>query len=249
VCVFLRDLLRHLRGPVIAILDNSTTHHGEPLAELQRQHPRLHIEHFPSYAPELNPDEGVWSQAKRDLANGCPHDVQELMDDLTRSIENIRKSPAKLRGCILQSELPLFCADNCIIYAVIYNGTTLEQSTADRHDMLLAVPVATNPPAMAGTWGGITFLYTPGPPVLARAGRFRLSFNANGNVNSTSWTYHESDLDNRAPHDVSSTRTWSVDGTGIDTYTSAQGNKRIAVSADGNTGTLTLPSMQEMLRR
>ncbi len=108
VCVFLRDLLRHLRGPVIAILDNSRTHHGEPLAELQRQHPRLHIEHFPSYAPELNPDEGVWSLAKRDLANGCPHDVQELMDDLIRSIERIRKSPAKLRGCILQSELPPF---------------------------------------------------------------------------------------------------------------------------------------------
>ena len=108
VCVFLRDLLRHLRGPVIAILDNSQTHHGEPLEELQRRHPRLHIEHFPSYAPELNPDEGVWSLAKRDLANGCPHDVHELMEDLIHSIDKIRKSPAKLRGCILQSELPPF---------------------------------------------------------------------------------------------------------------------------------------------
>lgn len=108
VCVFLRDLLRHLRGPVIAILDNSTTHHGEPLVELQRRHRRLRIEHFPSYAPELNPDEGVWSLAKRDLANGCPHNVEELMDDLIHSIERIRRSPAKLRGCIRQSELPPF---------------------------------------------------------------------------------------------------------------------------------------------
>jgi transposase len=108
VCIFLRDLLRHLRGPVIALLDNSTTHHGPPLEELQRRHPRLHIEHFPSYAPELNPDEGVWSQAKRDLANGCPRDVHELMHDLIRSIERIRNSPTKLRACILQSELPLF---------------------------------------------------------------------------------------------------------------------------------------------
>ena len=106
VCLFLRDLLRHLRGPVIAILDNSQTHHGGPLAEIQRQHPRLHIEHFPSYAPELNPDEGVWSLAKRDLANGCPHNLEELMDDLIHSIESIRRSPAKLRGCIKQSELP-----------------------------------------------------------------------------------------------------------------------------------------------
>lgn len=110
VCVFLRDLLRHLRGHVIAILDNSQTHHGQPLAELQMRHRRLHIEHFPSYAPELNPDEGVWSLAKRDLANGCPHNVEELMDDLVRSIERIRRSPAKLRGCIKQSKLPPFFA-------------------------------------------------------------------------------------------------------------------------------------------
>jgi len=108
VCVFLRHLLRHLRGPVIALLDNSSTHKGEPLRELQRQHPRLGIEHFPSYAPELNPDEGVWSLAKRKLANGRPDDRDELMDDLIRSIESIRRSPAKLRGCILQSELPSF---------------------------------------------------------------------------------------------------------------------------------------------
>ena len=42
---------------------------------------------LPSSAPELNPDE-VWSLAKRDLANGCAHDVEELT-----GIENIRNSP------------------------------------------------------------------------------------------------------------------------------------------------------------
>jgi len=108
VCEFLRHLLLHLKGPVIALLDNSRTHHGEPLQDLLRRHPRLRIEHFPSYAPELNPDEGVWSQAKRDLANGRPDDIEELVQDLIRSIDRIRKSPAKLRGCILQSELPPF---------------------------------------------------------------------------------------------------------------------------------------------
>jgi transposase len=108
VCVFLRELLRHLRGPVIVLLDNSSTHQGEPLRKLLRQHPRLSIEHFPSYAPELNPDEGVWSLAKRQLANGRPYDVDELMEDVIRTMESIRRSRTKLRGCILQSELPLF---------------------------------------------------------------------------------------------------------------------------------------------
>ena len=108
VCRFLRELLRHLRGPVIVLLDNSSTHHGGPLAKLLHRHPRLHIEHFPAYAPELNPDEGVWSLAKRELANGCPLDVDELMDDIIASINEIKTSPEKLRGCILQSELPNF---------------------------------------------------------------------------------------------------------------------------------------------
>lgn len=106
VCRFLRELLRHLRGPVIALLDNSSTHKGGPVEQLQRQHRRLRIEHFPAYAPELNPDEGVWSLAKGELANSCPRDLDELMEDILRSINGIRSSPEKLRGCILQSELP-----------------------------------------------------------------------------------------------------------------------------------------------
>jgi transposase len=92
VCMFLRELLRHLRGPIILLIDNSSTHKGEPIEQLLGQHRRLRIEHFPSCAPELNPDEGVWSLAKRDLANSCPKDVEELMEDVVGSIEAIRKS-------------------------------------------------------------------------------------------------------------------------------------------------------------
>jgi hypothetical protein len=55
VCEFLRDLLRHLRGPVIALLDNSRTHYGEPLRELLQQHSRLRIEHFPSLGDHPKP--------------------------------------------------------------------------------------------------------------------------------------------------------------------------------------------------
>jgi putative transposase len=105
VCVYLRELLRCLRGPVIVLLDNSSTHKGAPIEQLLGQHRRLRIEHFPSYAPQLNPDEGVWSLAKRELANSCPNDVDELMEDILVSIEAIRNSPQKLSGCIAQSEL------------------------------------------------------------------------------------------------------------------------------------------------
>jgi transposase len=108
VCEFLRHLLRHLPGHVIAFLDNSKTHKGDPLRRLQSRHPRLHIEYFPSYAPELNPDEDVWSLAKRELANGRPDDLAELVGRVRKALERIARSSSKLRGCIEQSELPPF---------------------------------------------------------------------------------------------------------------------------------------------
>jgi hypothetical protein len=92
----------------MVLLDNSSRPHGEPLHNLPRQHPRLDIEHFPAYARELSPHEGVWSLPKRELANSRPHDVDELMEDVLRSINAIRTSPEKLRGSIVESEVRSF---------------------------------------------------------------------------------------------------------------------------------------------
>jgi putative transposase len=99
--------LRLLRGPVILLLDNSSTHKGKAIERFLDKHPRLYIEYFPSYAPQLNPDEGVWSLAKRELANSYPKDVGELMENILGSMDGIRKSQKNLRGCIAQSELPI----------------------------------------------------------------------------------------------------------------------------------------------
>ena len=106
VVAFLHEVLRHLRGHVIALLDNSNTHQGAPLRDLCRRFPRLHIEHFPPYAPDLNPDEGVWSLLKSKLANGCPEDIQDLAGRLQEEFRHLEASQSKLRGCIKQSGLP-----------------------------------------------------------------------------------------------------------------------------------------------
>jgi transposase len=70
VAVFLRGLLRHLRGQVIVMLDRGSIHKGPEVQALQARCPRLHLEWFPGYAPELNPAEWVWSHFKAELANG-----------------------------------------------------------------------------------------------------------------------------------------------------------------------------------
>jgi transposase len=108
VCAFLRHLLRHLRGAVIVLWDNGRIHRGPVIWTFCRAFPRLHVVYFPAYAPELNPDEGVWHRAKATLANGRPDDVAALATHLRASFRGLRRSQRALRGCITQSDLPPF---------------------------------------------------------------------------------------------------------------------------------------------
>jgi transposase len=106
VALFLRLLLRHLAGSIIVLWDGGTIHGGPEITTLLARHPRLHVERFPAYAPELNPDELVWHHLKGELANGSPDTVDALLDDLTRVTRGLRRAPALLRAFIVGSELP-----------------------------------------------------------------------------------------------------------------------------------------------
>jgi len=107
VCAFLRELLRHLRGPVIVVWDNSTIHRGPLIRAVRQRFPRLRLEPLPGYAPELNPDEGVWRHSKAELANGRPDTVGDLITALVASLTRLRRTPHLLRACIAHADLPL----------------------------------------------------------------------------------------------------------------------------------------------
>jgi transposase len=108
VCLFLCELLRHLRGEVIVLWDNASIHKGDRIREMTDRFPRLHFERFPAYAPQLNPDEQVWAQAKGALANGRPDDLEELIWTVRRTLAGLKRSQPRLRACIHKSELPPF---------------------------------------------------------------------------------------------------------------------------------------------
>lgn len=78
--VFLRDLLGHLRGRIILVWDRLGAHR-KAVASFAQSHPRLWVEWFPPYAPELNPVEWLWSWMKGTPLSGlCPDDVESLLD-------------------------------------------------------------------------------------------------------------------------------------------------------------------------
>ena len=105
---FLWYLLEHLRGHVILIWDGAAIHHRKGLQEFCTRYPRLHLEKLPAYAPELNPIEAAWHAVKHPLANGQPDNIPQLGRALLASLTRARASQRLLRGCIKQSDLPLF---------------------------------------------------------------------------------------------------------------------------------------------
>jgi hypothetical protein len=66
VVACLEHLLREVPGRMVLIRDGSPIHRSHTIEEFLANGAaqRLHLERLPAYAPELNPDEGVWQQLK-----------------------------------------------------------------------------------------------------------------------------------------------------------------------------------------
>jgi transposase len=104
---FLRHLLRQLPGPLLVIWDGAPIHRAQPVKDFLTQGAaaRLQLEQLPGYAPELNPDEGIWNYLKHvELRNLCCGDLAELRLELGLAVKRLRHKRHVLRGCITQCE-------------------------------------------------------------------------------------------------------------------------------------------------
>jgi hypothetical protein len=62
---YLRKLKAQLGGPLTVLWDNGRVHDRAKLVRaFLAEHPEIHTERLPAYAPELNPDELVWAWTK-----------------------------------------------------------------------------------------------------------------------------------------------------------------------------------------
>ena len=86
--------------------DRGSMHRGLAIEAVCQAHPRLHLEEFPGYAPELNPTEQVWNDFKGHTANSLLRDTWDLRRRLSANTRRVRRSPAKLRSFIRSSKLP-----------------------------------------------------------------------------------------------------------------------------------------------
>ena len=101
---FLIDLVKQVQGDIILLWDNSPIHRRKLVKQYIEKHPRLHVEGFPGYAPELNPAEFSWAQADGELAHTSPEDLQQLQALLNKSEKRWSKSQKLLWSCIYASD-------------------------------------------------------------------------------------------------------------------------------------------------
>lgn len=105
---FLKHVLRHIRGKLLIVWDGASIHHGQAIKEFLAAGgaKRIHLERLPGYAPDLNPDEGIWQYLKHvELKNVVCHNCTDLHAELRLATARLRHKRQVIRGCIKHAGL------------------------------------------------------------------------------------------------------------------------------------------------
>ncbi len=107
---FLKHLLTHLDRKLLVIWDGSPIHRGKEvkayLADGAAQH--IHLEPLPPYAPDLNPDEGVWNHLKYvELRNVCCLNLGHLQRQLDLAVIRLRRRPHLIQSFFASAGLDI----------------------------------------------------------------------------------------------------------------------------------------------
>ncbi|MDJ0343957.1 transposase [Streptomyces sp. H10-C2] len=105
-----RDLIvaahNQLKTPVVWVWDNLNVHLVDELALFFVENEEwLTVFQLPSYAPELNPQEGVWSLVKRGLADFAAASLDHLSRIVKRKLKKVQYCPELIDGCLTESGL------------------------------------------------------------------------------------------------------------------------------------------------
>jgi transposase len=98
-------LLRLIPGKIVLVWDRHKIHISPQTEEFLQKHPRVHIFHFPTCAPELNPVEFVWTQISEHSAGFAPHNMQELVTRIDAGVARTKTSKRRLLACLKSSDL------------------------------------------------------------------------------------------------------------------------------------------------
>lgn len=102
---FLKHVVCQIGGKLLIIWDGAPIHRDKAVKAFLAAAAKgqLRLEVLPGYAPDLNPDEGVWNHLKYvELRNVSCHDQGELRHELRLAIARLRQKPDLIRSFLKQ---------------------------------------------------------------------------------------------------------------------------------------------------
>ena len=107
---FLKHLISQTNSKLLVIWDGSRIHRNEEVKSFlfDGAAKQIHLERLPAYAPDLNPDEGVWNHLKYvELRNSCCLDLMDLRQKLSLAVLRLRRRPHLIQSFFGQAGLML----------------------------------------------------------------------------------------------------------------------------------------------
>jgi len=107
---FLRHVWRCVDRKLLVVWDGSPIHRGRTMRDfLENGAARhIHLEALPPYAPDLNPDEGVWRYTKCvELRNVCCLNLDDLRAHVRNVFGRLRQRPRLIRSFFAEAKLAL----------------------------------------------------------------------------------------------------------------------------------------------
>ena len=102
VVQFLKQVHRQVSGKLLVVWDGAPIHRSKVIKAFLAGDAAewLQVERLPAYAPELNPDEGVWHHLKGvELKNVLCQHLGHLRAELRKAKERLRHKRPVLRAC------------------------------------------------------------------------------------------------------------------------------------------------------
>ena len=105
---FLCHILGQIPGKLLVLWDRAPIHINQYVRQLLAtdHNQDLWIEAFPAYAPELNPDEGIWHYLKNvELPNLCCPDIPQLRNEIRMAVGRLRHKTNIIKACFQHTGL------------------------------------------------------------------------------------------------------------------------------------------------
>ena len=104
---FLKQVVKTFDSKVFMIVDNLKVHHGKLVQEWVTEHSdQIELFFIPSYSPELNPDEYLNRDLKKNVNRAsAPRTMEELKSNLLSFMRKIQKLPNRVRKYFKSSHI------------------------------------------------------------------------------------------------------------------------------------------------